>query len=392
MTGSNNTVVVIGAGYAGVTAANRLRSSLMPEEGVRVLMINRSGDFVERIRFHEIAAGTRVSASRPLSEMLHEDVELVVGDVVAIDPDRRTVDIVTAAGPRVEAYSRLIYAVGSVAAADVPGARDFACLLANLDGALAARRSIATLPPHAPIIVVGGGPTGVEAAAEIAERHPDATVTLLCGGLLTNMPPAGRTRIRRTLVRLGVQVRDNVTVARVHADAVELADGNRIPSAATVWAAAFAVPPLAAASGLAVDDIARLRVDECLRSVDHPDIVGAGDAVVPPASVGSHLRMSCAMAIPLGGQAADTVLAQLRGTTPHPLSARFVVQCLSLGRRRGYIQFVHSDDTPRHLYLSGAPAAKVKEMISRLVVSGPRNERTAGTSATLRAGQQVTRW
>lgn len=59
----NTTVVVIGAGYAGVTAANRLRPSLSPDEAVRVLSINRSGDFIERIRLHEIAAGTTASAS-----------------------------------------------------------------------------------------------------------------------------------------------------------------------------------------------------------------------------------------------------------------------------------------------------------------------------------------
>jgi NADH dehydrogenase FAD-containing subunit len=57
---SGTTVAIIGAGYAGVLAANRLRSSLTAEETgrVRVVMINRTSDFVERIRLHEVAAGT----------------------------------------------------------------------------------------------------------------------------------------------------------------------------------------------------------------------------------------------------------------------------------------------------------------------------------------------
>lgn len=213
--------------------------------------------------------------------MLHEDVETIVGDVVAIDPDRKTVKVVTTAGPRVERYHKLIYAVGSIAAAGVPGARDFAFLLANPDGALAARHTIAAMQPGARIIGRRRRPHGVEAAAEIAERHAGAAVTMLCGGLLTFMA-AGRTRISLALARLGVEVRENVRVARVREHSVELADGTQMLGGATVWAAAFAVPRLAADSGLAVDEIGRLRVDEYLRRVDHPDIVGAGDAVTAP--------------------------------------------------------------------------------------------------------------
>jgi NADH dehydrogenase len=386
---SGTTVAIIGAGYAGVMAANRLRSSLTAEEAgrVRVVMINRTGEFVERIRLHEVAAGTIPSAARPLSEMLHDDIELVVGDVVGINPDRKLVDIATGAGPHVESYDTLIYAVGSIAAIGVPGAEEFACLLANPDGAQAARDAIATIEPGQRIVVVGGGATGVEAAAAIAEQHPDAQVALLCGGNIVEfMTAKARPRISRTLARLGVHVHEHAPVARVLEHGVELADGTQVPSDVTVWAASFSVPQLARTSGLAVDDIGRLYVDESLRALDYPDIIGAGDAVRPPASVGSHLRMSCAMAIPLGGHAADTALAQLRGTPLQPLSAGFVIQCISLGRRKGYVQFVHSDDTPGRFHIAGSLGAKIKEKICKLVVSGPQKERTKPGSNKTPAG------
>ena len=379
MSTSDSTVAIIGAGYAGVMAANRLRSSLTPEEAsrVRVVMINRTGEFVERIRLHQVAAGTIPSAARPLSDMLHHDIELVVGDVVRIDPDRKLVDIATRTGPHVEGYDTLIYAVGSVAAIGVPGAEQFAYLLANPDGAQAAHDRIANIQPGQQVVVVGGGATGVEAAAEIAEQHPDARVTLLCAdNLLGFMPARARASISRTLARLGVQVHEHARVARVLEHTVELAGGTPVPSDVTVWAASFSVPQLAATSGLPVDEIGRLRVDEYLRSIDYPDIIGAGDAVRPPASVGAHLRMSCAMALPLGGHAANTALAQLRATQPQPLSAGFIIQCISLGRRKGYVQFVHSDDTPRRFHIAGALGAKIKEIICKLVVSGPQKERT----------------
>ncbi len=374
---TTTSIVVIGAGYAGVTAANRLRGSLTSDERqrVRLVMINRRGDFVERIRLHEVAAGTIATAAFPLRDILHPDIEVIVGDVAAIDPESRRLDVMTASGPRTEHYDTLIYAVGSRAALGAPGVREHAYLLSNPDGAVAVREVIASGPAGQRVVVVGGGATGVEAAAEIAERQPQARVTLLSAGpILPGLPPSARSSIGATVARLGVVVRENARVAEVLADRVELQDGQFVPCEVTVWAASFSVPQLARISGLAVDEIGRLRVDEYLQSLDYPDIIGAGDAVRPPASVGGHLRMGCAVAIPLGGHAADTALAHLRGTAPGPLDVGFLIQCISLGRKKGYIQLVRADDTPRRFHLAGRIGAFVKERVCRMVISGPRRE------------------
>ncbi|MEO6510048.1 MAG: hypothetical protein ABIO16_03585, partial [Nocardioides sp.] len=74
-------IVVIGAGYAGVLATNRLLTSLEEHERgrLRLTVINPRADFVERIRLHELAAGSRRSVSFPLSEILHSEARLVVG-------------------------------------------------------------------------------------------------------------------------------------------------------------------------------------------------------------------------------------------------------------------------------------------------------------------------
>jgi NADH dehydrogenase FAD-containing subunit len=137
----------------------------------------------------------------------------------------------------------------------------------------------------------------------------------------------------------------------------------------------FTAPDLARASDLGVDRIGRLYVDETLRCVDAPRIVGAGDAVVTPDAVGAHLRMSCAAALPLGGHAAETVLHLIRGHQPTPISIGFLLQCLSLGRKDGHIQLVRPDDNARAGRLTGRKAAWVKERICRLVVDGPTKER-----------------
>ena len=79
----------------------------------------------------------------------------------------------------------------------------------------------------------------------------------------------------------------------------------------TIWTAGFGVPDLAASSGLSTDGAGRLLTDETLTSVDDPRIVAAGDAAAPS---DLPLRMSCQAAIPLGAQAANTVLSRIAGT------------------------------------------------------------------------------
>jgi NADH dehydrogenase len=248
-------VVVLGAGYAGILAANRIRASLTTAEAgrVRVTMVNRTPEFIERVRLHEVAAGVRPSAALPLGQVLHEGVEVVVGTVLRIDAPARTLSVATPDGETIEGYDTLIYAVGSMAALGAPGVEDHAHLLGNANGAESARRAIDAGPVHQRIVVVGGGATGVEAAAEIAERHPAAQVTLLSRGpLLGHLPTASRKHVLRSLGRLGVTTTTG-SVSRVLADAVELADGTRVPSDVTVWTASFAVPDLARRSGLPVD-------------------------------------------------------------------------------------------------------------------------------------------
>ena len=372
-------VVIIGAGYAGVIAANRLRSSLTEQEAerVRITMVNPRRDFVERIRLHELAAGSRDTAAIPLHDVLHRDVHLVEGMAERIDPRASTVDVRSAAGERHFHYDLLIYAVGSTASAAIAGSRHHAFLLADLDGAERARDAIGGGAPGQRVVVIGGGLTGVEAASEIAEQHPLANVTLLSSGpILETMRPSARRSVTRTLGRLHVSIEADARVDRIEPKVVELADGRSMPFDVCVVAASFSVPDLARVSGLDVDPTGRLQVDETLRSTSSPSVIGAGDATVLPASVGSHLRMGCAIALPLGGHAAETAVALLRGRPPQPVSIGFAVQCISLGRKRGYIQAVQADDTPRPFHLSGRPAAWFKEYICRLVVTGPRKERT----------------
>src|SRR5262249_22424352 len=157
------------------------------------------------------------------------------------------------------------------------------------------------------------------------------------------------------------------SVTAVTRHTVFLADGRDLPSEATIWTAGFGVPELATSSGLSTDAMGRLLTDETLTSVDDPRIVAAGDAAAPS---NVPMRMSCQAAIPLGAQAADTVLSRIAGDEPAAVNQAFVGQCISLGRKGGLIQLARTDDTAIPLYVGGRTAARIKETVCKSTVFG----------------------
>jgi NADH:ubiquinone reductase (H+-translocating) len=346
---AHQNIIVLGGGYAGVLAANHL----LQREGVNVTLVNARPEFVERIRLHQLAIGND-DATAGYDELLSDKVTLVVDRADRIDTAARRVELASGAALN---YDYLIYAVGSTSGA----APEFAYPLAELEDAQRLAARLQDVPQSAPIVVVGGGLTGIEAASEFAEGG--RTVTLAAGPLLgPSLGAQARRSATKQLAKLGVTVIEGPTVDAVHADRVVLSDGRELTSAATVWTVGFGVPDLAARSGLRTDALGRLLTDETLVSIDDDRVIGAGDAVAPS---GVPLRMSCQAAMPLAAQAARTVLAHLGGTEAKPVDQAFAGQCVSIGRSYGTIQISHADDSPRRAYIGGRIAASIKEMVCK---------------------------
>jgi NADH:ubiquinone reductase (H+-translocating) len=121
-------VIVVGGGYAGVMAANRLTR----RDGVRVTMINPRPAFVERIRLHQLVGGSD-DAVVEYRRILAGGVELVVDTVTRIDAAAHSVIL---AGGDPLGYDYLVYAVGSGSAdPTVPGAAEHAYPIATLEEA-----------------------------------------------------------------------------------------------------------------------------------------------------------------------------------------------------------------------------------------------------------------
>lgn len=343
------TTVVLGAGYAGVMAANRLAGG-----DRRVIVVNPVDVFVERIRLHELVAGSRASAVRPLPTLLAPGVELRVGEAARIDADARLVRL--HGGARL-GYDELVYAVGSGSSPDRAAGEH---AVSSLEDAVRLRAALDVAPPRTRVVVLGAGLTGVETAAEIAEARSGLDVELRTrGALAPGTGPGARRAMRASLARLGVRV---VEHARETRDLVG-------PGVVVVHATGFAVPGLAVESGLPVDASGRLVVGPDLRVEGRPGILGAGDAVVVGGVRNAALRMSCAAALPQGATAADVLLGRAAR-----LDAGFVAQCASLGRASASVQLVRADDSPRAAHLTGRPAAAVKELICRQTLRWLRDE------------------
>ncbi|MFH0245713.1 NAD(P)/FAD-dependent oxidoreductase [Streptomyces sp. HK10] len=360
-------VIVLGAGYTGAAAAGRLARRLRRDD-VAITLVNAAPDFVERVRLHQLAAGQDLRP-RPLDEMFAgTGVELRTAKVTGVDADRRTVAVAdTAGGVQELEYDTLVYALGSGwNDQGVPGVAEHACEIASRSGALRLRERLAGTAAGQSVVVVGGGLTGLEAAAEIAEARPDLAVALAVrGGLGDDFSDKGRGHLRKVFGSLGITVHEHTAVTGVEAGRVTTADGGAVPAAVTVWATGFAVHPIARATTLKTTGTGQIVVDATMRSVSHPDVYAVGDAAMAMGPGDKPLRMSCASGTPAAWQAADAIAARLTGGKLPKIPIRYFNRCVSLGRREGLIQYVTADDRATGAALTGRLAAVYKELICK---------------------------
>ncbi|MGK5446532.1 NAD(P)/FAD-dependent oxidoreductase [Streptomyces radiopugnans] len=368
-------IIVLGAGYTGAAAAGRLARRLHRDD-VAITLVNADPDFVERVRLHQLAVG-RELRPRPLDAMFAgTGVELRTARVTGVDADRRAVAVTDTTGDvRELEYDTLVYALGSGwNDQGVPGAAEHACEIAGRPGALRLRERLAGLSAGQPVVVVGGGLTGLEAATEIAEARPDLAVSLATeGGLGDRLSDKGRAHLRKVFDGLGITVHEHTAVTAVEADRVTTADGEAVPAAVTVWTTGFAVHPVARATALETTATGRIVVDTTMRSVSHPDVYAVGDAAMATGPGGKPLRMSCASGTPTAWQAADAIAARLTGGKLPKIPIRYFNQCISLGRREGLIQYVTADDRATGAALTGRLAAVYKELVCKGAAWGVAN-------------------
>ncbi|MEX2504987.1 MAG: NAD(P)/FAD-dependent oxidoreductase [Egicoccus sp.] len=331
-------VVVIGGGFGGLRLARALSTRAARRSSVRVTLVDRHNHHTFQPLLYQVATAGLQPQDIGISlraVLRRRGVDLRMGEVVDVDPFRRTVHLADGGWL---AYDRLVLAVGAIADDfGVPGVAEHAyglktladattlrnAVLRRFEAASAARATSGPSTPGLTFLVAGGGPTGVELAGALAELvdlvvrrdHPDldlSTVRIVLveprDRLLGTFSVASGEHAREQLERRGVEVRLGVGVARAAADHVELTDGEIVATQTLVWAAGVAASPLAAVLGAPLTTGRRVAVDEHLRVVGCGDVYAIGDVAGFPLEGGGTLPQVAPVAMQQADHVARTIL------------------------------------------------------------------------------------
>ena len=345
-------IVIIGGGFAGMWAALTAARELAQNGATaRITLVSRDEYLTVRPRLYEVFdEGLRTPLPPVLAPL---GIELLLGTAQTIDCTTHTIVVANAGANGSDTstlhYDRLVLAAGSEQAPlPVPGVAEFAfdidtfAAAARFDQHLKRVLSTPDQPGHATFVIVGGGFTGIELAAEMQNRirtHAGAAVAAAARVIVIERaavlgPELGdnpRPVFEAALRDAQVEVRVNASVDKIERNAVVLANGERIVAATTVVTAGVRAQPLARQLGGALDHSGRVKVDAHLRVTGVPTVFAAGDIACAQAD-DSHLAlMSCQHAIPMGKHAGYNVAHDVLGTPLRAYAQPTYVTCLDLG-------------------------------------------------------------
>ncbi len=332
-------VVIVGAGFGGLTAAKALAKA-----PVHVTLIDRRNHHLFQPLLYQVAtaglAPTQIAT--PIRAILRtqRNTDVALGTVEGVDTERRQVVL----GDRRIPYDYLIIATG--ARHSYFGHDEwerFAPGLKTLEDATALRKRVLLAFERAELesdpaerarlttfVVIGGGPTGVETAGAIAELakkalardyrqiNPQCARIILMEAaprLLGAFPEDLSDHARRALEKLGAEVRLGKPVTAIDETGVTL-EGERIESRCVIWAAGVQSSPAARWLGIPADRAGRAIIGADLRASGHDNIFVIGDCAAVEGPDGKPLPGVAPVAKQQGAYVAKAILAALRGKSP----------------------------------------------------------------------------
>jgi len=349
-------VLIVGGGFGGLYAARAFKTA-----PVDVTVVDRRNHHVFQPLLYQVATAALSPGdiASPIRWILRHqaNVEVLLGEVVRIDPAARTAHLADGASL---VYDYAIVSAGATHAYfGHDDWRPFAPGLKTLEDALEMRRRVLLAFERAEresdperrvreltFVIVGGGPTGVELAGALAEiarkslahdfRHFDpgsAKIILVEAGpsVLATFPGPLRAAAQRDLVRLGVDVRVGTLVTKVGPGFVDAA-GTRIEAETILWAAGVAASPLGATLGAPIDRAGRVLVEPDLTIPGHPNLFVIGDLASLKGEDGAPLPGVAQVAMQMGAHAAHNVMRAIRGQPLQPFRYRDYANMATIGR------------------------------------------------------------
>jgi NADH dehydrogenase len=299
-------VVIIGGGFAGISAARALRHA-----DAEVVLIDRRNHHIFQPLLYQVATAVLSSAeiAAPIRQLeaKQQNVSVLLAEVTGVDVASRTIEASSpGAGLHRIPFDYLVVATGmrpsyfghDEFAQYAPGLKslgDAETIRAKILGAFELAAITEDGEERARLmtfVLVGAGPTGVELAASLAQmvrvtlrgnfRHIDpakSSIILLDAGsrVLATFAESLSRRVTRRLTKLGVKVVTGAKVETVDEQGV-VASGRRIPSATVLWTAGVAASPIPKMLGAKTDRAGRALVGPALNVVDMPGVFVVGDA------------------------------------------------------------------------------------------------------------------
>jgi NADH dehydrogenase len=341
---SSPQVLIIGAGFAGLRCA----LELAPHSNIRITLIDKHNYQQFQPLLYQVAASllSPGNAAFALRDVLRSylNVDVQMDEITSIDLSQRTAHALSG---RSFSADFLVLAPGSkVNFFGVPGAEQYTLPLYSLTDAERLRSRILSTfeaadssPQSAKgqlnLVVVGGGPTGVEMAGALSDmlqdvfqrefRHADANrakVILIerSPSLLGAFSPASQAYAYAALVKREVEVRVSAVVSEVGEDYVRLADGVRIESTLVIWAAGIRAVEIPMQPEPPRKPNGRVEVSADLTLKDFPNVYVAGDLANASDGEGEPLPQLAAVAQQAGRHCAENILSVLNGGHTEPFA------------------------------------------------------------------------
>ena len=376
-------VVIIGAGFAGLDAAKLLRKN----QQIDVVIVDRHPYQLFSPLLYQVATGAlpEDDIAYPVRAAI-PGVTFIRGDVIRVDPQAHRIRLYDGQDL---SYDQLVIATGSVGTTfGIPGVEEHALQMKSIADARRIKSRLLNtyedvqegrLPREAlRVVVVGGGPTGVEVSGAVAElqsslvrEYPDiadkATVTLVEAGprLLPSFTEESSAHAKEELEDLGVTVKVDTAVDRMYERDVHLKSGEILPSGTVVWAAGVAAPERWSELGT-TGPSRRLVVDEFLRLPGAPDVWVVGDTAAFSVDGGAPLPMVAPVAMQMGRHVARNITALATGKLMEPFRYLDKGQMATIGRRRA------GRDSPRIAPARHARLARLARSARGLSRRGPQ--------------------
>jgi NADH dehydrogenase len=328
-------IVVLGAGFGGLEFCQRFH-----HPSARLTLVDRSNHHLFQPLLYQVATAglSAPDIAQPIRSILSRRLDIAVLMDAVVDfklPEKKVV----LTGAELS-YDYLVLALGGCTSyfghpeweAHAPGLKSMQDALRIRSQVLLAfeKAEMATAAEEQArlmtMVVVGGGPTGVELAGAFAElaRHvlradfrridpARARVILIEGAprILSHLTPDLSASAQRQLEALGVQVMCNASVKNIGSGRVELANGETIRAANIFWAAGVAATPLTKKLGVELDRAGRVKVNPDLSVPGHPEVFAIGDMALVLGADGKPVPGVSPAAMQMAGHVARIIEGEL---------------------------------------------------------------------------------